>query len=121
MAERAAQPANNEGTKFVTRIESVDKELETLKGKYMSECKALREDKKEILNEAKDAGFTKAAIKAVVKARELDRKAKEAYEDLDLADRDTFDSIRHALGDLAELPLGQAAVNAAGAEAEAVH
>ena len=113
MAERAAKPANNEGAKFVERIEALNDDLESEKGEYMARAKSIREDIKNVLGDAKDAGFTKATIRGVVKARALDAKAKAAYEDLDIADRDTFDSIRHSLGDYADLPLGKAAVDAA--------
>lgn len=113
MAEKAAKPANNEGAKYVERMETCDRQLDELKSEHFLKCKDVQEDKGAILDEAKNAGFTKASIKAIVKARELERKAKEAREDLDIADRDTFDSIRHSLGDLAELPLGQAAMESA--------
>lgn len=122
MAENTVQPANNEGSKFVERIENLNDDLASERGEYMVKAKAINEDKKTVLDDAKAAGFTKATIKAIVKARELERKATAAREDLDMSDRETFDSIRHSLGDFAELPLGQAAMDQAaanGTEAQA--
>jgi uncharacterized protein (UPF0335 family) len=77
---------------------------------YMTKCKGPHGDIKSILDEAKKAGVPKASLRAVVKSRELERKAvKQRAElgDLDLQDK--YDLIRHALGDLADTPLGQAA------------
>lgn len=115
MAERAVKPENDKGAKFVERIENLNADLDKMKSAYMNECKAVREDIKEVLKEAKGDGFNKSTIKAVVTARALERRAEAAREDLDMADRDVFDNIRHELGDLAETPLGKAAMEAAGA------
>ena len=108
MAENAVRPANDEGAKYVERIEALNDNLEAIKEAHAETCKDVREEITDVLNGAKAKGFSKATIKAIVKARALDEKARQARENLDLSDRDTFDSIRHSLGDLAELPLGKA-------------
>lgn len=108
---------SDKGKEYVERIENVHKSLASLKGTYMADCKGYREDIAEILEEAKSAGIPKRAIKAVVKARDLDRKAKEAREDLDIADRGTFDNIVLALGPIAGTPLGDFAMSQVGASA----
>lgn len=105
---------------YVGRIENLHKDLDTLRGKYMSECKVVREDIKVVLDEAKDDGFPKKSLKAVVKTRELERKAKACREDLaDIDDMDKFDLIRDALGDFADTDLGRAATGQNGATAQA--
>jgi uncharacterized protein (UPF0335 family) len=95
---------------FIDRCENIDKELEREKGEYMARCKALRGDKKDVLSEAKDQGFNTTAMKAVLKTRALERKVEETRDELDNDVQDSFDNIRLAIGDLADLPLGQAAL-----------
>jgi uncharacterized protein (UPF0335 family) len=117
MAERAARAGDNfaspeKVTEFVDRIENMHDEMESAKGEYMAECKARREDIKSIYDEAKDEGIPKKALKAVITARQLERKAKAARDDLaDLDLQDKFDLIRLKLGDLSETPLGEAAIH----------
>lgn len=110
---------NDDGAKFVERMENCNQQLDKLRSEHMLACKDVHADKKEILKEAKSAGFSKASIRAVMTARKAERKAEQAREDLDIADRDTFDNIRHQLGDLADLPLGQAAMASNGTHTSA--
>ena len=107
---------SEQGKAFVERVENLNRDLATMKADYMNECKSVRGDIKEVLNEAADAGITRKTIKTAVEVRALERKAKQARDDLDIADRDTFDNIRLALGDLADTPLGAAATGPAPAQ-----
>lgn len=108
------------GKEFVQRVETLNRDLASEKGTYMATCKGIREDIKLVLTEAAKAGITRKTIKTAVKVRDLERKAAEARGDLDIADQDMLDNIRLALGDLAELPLGQAALgDAEGASGQA--
>ena len=61
------------------------------------------EDIRAILQSAKEAGFNVRAIRRVLKDRRQDREEREAFEAV-------VDSYKHALGDLADTPLGQAAL-----------
>lgn len=130
MAERAARAGDNfappeKVQELVDRIENMYDEMESAKGKYMAESKSRREDIKTIYDEGKESGIPKKALKAVITARQLERKARAARDDLaDLDLQDKFDLIRHRLGDLADTPLGEAATtaattNGAGAEVSA--
>lgn len=133
MAEKAKapKPGNSAGINqddaegFVTRLENLDKDLGKLKSEHMLKCKDVRSDIKEVYKEAEDAGLPKKALKAVVNARALERKAKAEREDLaDIDMQSKYDAIRHQLGDYADTPLGAAAVAAVGngaAEAPAAH
>jgi uncharacterized protein (UPF0335 family) len=96
---------------FVGRVENVEKELESLKGRYMSECKALREDIKDIFKEAQVEGVPTRPLKNYIKERQLLRKAEACRENLEADDQDSYDLIKQAMGDLAELPLGKAALS----------
>lgn len=112
----ATQPAGHNSLEpakvksYVGRIENIHDELEKERGTYMAACKALREDIKDIFDEAKDAGIPRRALKSVIKVRALEYKAEKARDDLEQDDQQAHDRIRLALGDLADLPLGQAAL-----------
>ncbi|WP_420408656.1 hypothetical protein [Hoeflea sp.] len=101
---------SDEMASYINRIEELDAELLREKMAYMERARRIQENKKAVLDEAKEDGLSKKAVRAVVKVRELERKAEAAREDLEDDDAATFDDIREALGDFADSPLGQAAV-----------
>lgn len=119
MAKEATPKAGHnslseEGKKLVERIENLTRDIEHEQKAAQELIKPLRRDIAHILKEEiKGTGVTAKTVRAVVKSRKKEREANEAREKLDIADRDTFDNIRLALGDLAELPLGEAALAAA--------
>jgi uncharacterized protein (UPF0335 family) len=94
---------------FIERVENVMKDLESLKGQYMLECKELRSDIKEIYVEAKDADLSVKALKKTVKYRELERKQSELGDGLEDRDAVDYEALILALGEL-----GQAAADRAG-------
>lgn len=96
---------------FVARIENRHDELLKERSTYMLACKGIRGEIAEILDEAKDKGIPKRALKSVIKARELEVKAARVREELEAEDQESHDLIRQALGDLADLPLGQAVLH----------
>lgn len=98
---------------FVDRIETLYGDLLSEKSEYMLKAKAIRADMALVFDEAKDKDIPKKALKAVIKARDLEAKAIAARDDLEDDLQDSFDNIRHALGDLADLPLGEAALETA--------
>lgn len=110
------QPGSNgfDGAKlFVADIERHFETLESYRGEYMRRCRDVRDLIAQTYDRAKDAGVPKKELKAVIKARELERKIEALRENLDEDGAETFDQIRHALGDLADLPLGDAALKRA--------
>jgi len=70
------------------------------------EARPIREDRATIFRSAKDKGFNVKALRAVIRERQMERAEREALET-------TKDIYKHALGMLADLPLGHAAVAAA--------
>jgi hypothetical protein len=86
----------------VERIEALDRKKEAAHMAYMAECAVFAEDKKAVYEEAKDAWG--------IKVRSTERKLEAMREDLEPDDQESFDQIRHALGDLADTPLGGAAL-----------
>jgi len=107
---------------FVSEIETLMGDRDKLREKCSEKCEVISEQIGEVYATAKEAGVSKKALKKVVRTRELERKAAAEREKLEGAEQDTFDKIRLALGDLAELPLGQAALrNGRGVGAEPAH
>lgn len=95
---------------YLERIESLHADIATEMATALNACRQIHGDIKQVYQEAKDeAGVPKKALKKVVKARALERKAAECREELEGDDQDSYDLIRHALGELADTPLGQAA------------
>lgn len=116
------KPASNgfgPAKRWVDEIEKHMGTLDTYKGEHMRRCQQVREMITQAIDSAKDAGIPKKELKAVLKVRGLEKKIIKAREDLDDDESiETFDQIRHALGDLADLPLGQAVTATARTRAE---
>lgn len=108
-----ADSKNNDLASFVERIENVNEEYVQWQMKHAADGKRFAEDRREIIDEAKEAGVNVKALRAVVKARALERKAEEARDALEDDEQQAFDDIREALGDFADSPLGAAAVEKA--------
>ena len=99
---------------YVEKIEGYLDDIESERGSFMARCKTIRTNIAHVVQEARDqAGIPKREFKAVIKARELERKADRIREDLEADAQETFDQIRVALGDFSDLPLGQAALDRA--------
>jgi uncharacterized protein (UPF0335 family) len=95
---------------FVDKSEELEKEALREKMTYMERCRRIREQQKDLLDDAKGQGLPKNVVKAVVKARDLERKIEALQEELEDDAAQIFKDIREALGDYADLPLGAAAV-----------
>lgn len=90
-----------------SEIDRVEEELLSERGTYMAKCAKLREAKADIISVAKDKyGVPKSVTKSVLKAREFEKKAAAAREDLEGDEQDSHDNVRLALGDLDGTPLG---------------
>jgi uncharacterized protein (UPF0335 family) len=98
---------------FVAEIEDEFDKLESEKGSYMVAAKAIRARIKDVYQTANSMGIDKAALKAVINRRLLERKIAMGRDDLEVDSRDKYDLIRDALGDYASTPLGEAASNVA--------
>ena len=114
--DKAAAPAGHNRAAPVTYVERVERlhsQIRKERAECMVACRALRADINDILVEAEEAGIERRSLKAVLKARALEAKADGVREDLEPEDRTKYDDIRVALGDFADLPLGEAALLAA--------
>lgn len=101
---------SEQGKAFVDRIENLNGDIERVKESIEEEIDTIKYDIKQVKKEAKAAGLL-AAVNSVIAARKAEKKAEQARNRLDIADRDTFDNIRLALGDLADTDLGKAALS----------
>lgn len=110
---RVARPGDNslEGRAqpYLKRIETKLDDLESLRGRYMTACKVVREDIREIYAEGVDHGVAKRALKALVEYRVLERRQAKLANDFDIDEQAAYVTLVQALG-----PLGMAAAKAAG-------
>jgi hypothetical protein len=85
-------------------------EINSLRMKHMAAVGKLRERQADVRTRVKDGGFNVRAFKELI-AEETDRRrAANRKAKLDDEDADAVDVQREALGDLAKLPLGMAAL-----------
>jgi len=106
-------PSDETVRNFTHAIEKDMDRLATLKGEYMQDCRQIREAIARTLVEAKDAGIPKREFKLVIRTRALENKLDAITNELEPDERESYDAIRTALGDYADLPLGQAALDKA--------
>lgn len=66
---------------------------------------------KDYKKEAAEAGIPKAVFSAALRFRKLERKKEAVRERLNEDQQDDYDTVLHALGDLADTPLGKAAMS----------
>ncbi len=77
-------------------------------------CQPDRDDIKVIKRQAAEAGIPKKELSAVIRKRRLLKKAEHVHESLNETKQETFDQIQFALGMLADLPRGRAALEKSG-------
>lgn len=92
----------NVGNNSAEQIKSIVERLEKLN----EEKKAIQDDFNDVLKEAAGNGFDAKALRAIVRIRAQDATKRAEQEAL-------IETYLHALGDLAETPLGQAAIHRA--------
>ena len=109
MAERTHNGIDAAPT-YVNRIENLMDDLEKEKSEFMHRAKAIRTDIKLVLAEASDAGIPKKELRAVIKTRKLESRIEKLRDELEPDEIETYDQIRFVLGDLADTPLGEAAL-----------
>lgn len=103
----------------IERYEALDEQCRKLMADAMRACKPLRQDQREILDEAGTRGLNKRALRAHLRGRALDRKKEALRDKLEGEDQDSYDALVHALQGLVDTPLGQAALHAAEAQGSA--
>jgi uncharacterized protein (UPF0335 family) len=96
---------------YVARLEALHADIASRMAEARNDCKAIHADIKEVYQEAKDEiGIPKKALRSVIRVRLWEYKTDRIREELDPDTQNDHDLIRHALGDLADTPLGQVAL-----------
>lgn len=98
--------------RWIGDIERRYVDLLSERGLYMARCKDIRDDIADYIERAVAAGLNRQALKKKLKIRELDRKIQSIEADAELEVKEQLELLTEALGDFANLPLGEAAVNA---------
>lgn len=107
---------------FVGRIQNLNGDLLKEQSAYMTACKVIRDDIKEVYDEAKDAGIPKKELKRVIELLKLEGKIEDLREGLEEGEQqDNYDKLLLALGKLSDLPLGQAALAKTSPNGAAAH
>jgi uncharacterized protein (UPF0335 family) len=85
---------------FLDRMEGIEAECASIMGKAMQECKTLREDQRDIKQEAKDAGIRSKVFAKLWGARKALSKSEADLLDLEGDDREQIEEIlKHAQDD----------------------
>lgn len=92
---------------------AIDKQ--NLHMKYMQDCAEVKQLQDEVLDRAKDAGIPKYCIKDAAKIKDWEAKIEAKKVKDEPEDSETLEQWMHALGMLADTPLGQAATAQKGA------
>lgn len=98
---------------FLDKFEDYEKEKATIMAEAMNKCKKVTERQSDLLDDAKNKGWAKKVIKDAVKIRKKHREIRELMADQEQDTADDLDKLLKAIGGLADLPLGQAAMEAA--------
>lgn len=120
MAKQLSEPkAGHNGydkeklNRFISRIHTVHDELESISGEK-------RVDIKNIYQEAKDElGIPKKVLKEIVGAQRQAQKLDGRMAEWSEEERESLDQIKHLLGMISDLPLGEAALAQAAAAGSA--
>lgn len=101
--------------RFVSDIERHHETIASHKGEHAQRVKSVQELISEVFDRAKDSGIPRKELKAVIKERRLLVQIENIREGLEDDQQETLDQIKHALGMLSDLPLGEAAAARAAA------
>ena len=99
---------------FLARVENRLDELDRMKGEYMSACKGVRDEIKDIYTEAKDADVPTRALKGLVQWRLLAKRQDAIADTIAEAEVSEYQLLVEALGEFGGTELGQAALDLAG-------
>lgn len=100
-----------EAASFVDKYSELEEQIASYRSDFMLKCKRVREQQRELLEDAKSQGVPKKVVRNIIDIRRFEAKAKEKLEELEDDHREQAIDIRRALGDFADLPLGLAAVS----------
>lgn len=97
--------------RYLDEIDKADDQLLSLKSEHMQKCKGPRGRIRETMKSAKEAGLNMSALRTIVAEHRSKRKIEEKIAALEADDQADYEAMREALGGLADMPLGEAALN----------
>jgi hypothetical protein len=95
---------------FLQQIDVHDDELASLRGSYMQECRGPHGGIKEVMASVKEARLNMKAFRTLLRKHRAERQHAKQVAALDLADQADFRTMEERLGQLADTPLGRAAM-----------
>ena len=107
---RENEPSPAAVRKAVRDVEEQLTELLSLQGSYMNRCAKVRAKIKDIKDNAVEGGIPKLSLNTILKRRALRRKYEMALGELEKDQRSEVSALEKMLGDLADTPLGKAAL-----------
>ncbi|GLK86656.1 hypothetical protein [Ancylobacter defluvii] len=114
MATNITNAGNKLDTKIVEQFlkdyERHEGEIRSIKAENAKRCREVQERQKKIVELAKGAGMTAKAFLTEVKNRADLARIERRKAELEDNDKDSFEAIQAALGQLADTPLGAAAM-----------
>jgi hypothetical protein len=117
--EQINTPDDEDVKAAVAAIEHGFADLASERGRYMNLCKKIRETMASDYDDAANKGIAKKLLKKIVKERELERKIDALVLDLEPDEVSELEMLQEKLGELADTPLGSAALRRAEARANA--
>lgn len=114
LEDEGAALANSKGGQirgYLSRIANVQAEIDKIMENAKAACSPLREDMDAIKKEANEAGFARKEFNTLIRKERLEKRLKNVAENLDEEQLERYEDMLHALGELAETPLGQAAAS----------
>lgn len=95
---------------YLSEIAGADDELLSMKSAYMLQCKGPRRKIRDVMVAAKSAGMNMVALRTLVADDRARRRQERRIDALEADDKADYDAMQEALGELADTPLGQAAL-----------
>lgn len=107
---------------YISRIETVQGQIDAIMATAQEECAPLREDIASIKKEAHDnASLPRRELNSLIAKRKSLAKAENVRGRLSPEQRDNFDAMELALGQLKDTELGKAAARRSGDERASAH
>jgi hypothetical protein len=98
---------------YLRAIDEQDDALDTLRADYMNDCKGPRGRIKVTMSEIREAGINIVAFREILSERRAERRHQKRLGALEDDDLHAYEDMERALGEFADTPLGEAALDRA--------
>lgn len=115
---KTAKPGRNgfdpkTAQRYVDQYEALDGKIERIHKQAAKDAQPFRDEQKDIIKRAAEDGIPKGAMRAALRKRRLQERAEAVGAGLTEEQLGDFEQLQHALGMLADTPLGAAATKKA--------